>query len=116
MKRTQLLRAREVLRNEVRLDPIFREALVDTARALRDDERVLQGASTRSLVLMMPALQAHALVDGRDFVSPGDLERLAPHVFKHRIECAPGVEDPVEVIRDAVAPQIEKITKESMRR
>ncbi len=62
VKRTQLLRAREVLRNEVRLDPIFREALVDTARALRDDERVLQGASTRSLVLMMPALQAHALL------------------------------------------------------
>ncbi|MCA9604968.1 MAG: AAA family ATPase [Myxococcales bacterium] len=114
--RTQLLAAREVLRHEVRLDPIFREALVDTARALRDDERVLQGASTRSLVLMMPALQACALVDGRDYVSPGDLERLAPHVFKHRIECAPGVEDPVEVIMDAVAPQIERLTKESMRR
>ncbi len=114
--RTQLLAARDVLRNEVKLDALFREALVDTARALRDDERVLQGASTRSLVLMMPALQAHALVQGRDFVSPGDLERLAPHVFKHRIECAPGVEDPVEVIKDAVAPQIERLTKESMRR
>ncbi|MBX3275745.1 MAG: AAA family ATPase [Sandaracinaceae bacterium] len=114
--RTQLLRAREVLRHQVRLDPIFREALVDTARALRDDERVLSGASTRSLVLLMPALQAHALVEGRDYVSPGDLEVLAPHVFKHRIECVPGVDDPVEVIRDAVAPQIERLTKESMRR
>jgi len=114
--RTELLAARTALRDSVRLDPLFREALVDTARALRDDERVLQGASTRSLVLMMPALQAHALIEGRDFVSPGDLERLAPHVFKHRIEVAPGVEDPVDVIHDAVAPQIEKLTKESMRR
>jgi len=114
--RTELLAARRALRGQVRLDPLFREALVDTARALRDDERVLQGASTRSLVLMMPALQAHALIEGRDFVSPGDLERLAPHVFKHRIEVAPGVEDPVDVIREAVAPQIEKLTKESMRR
>ena len=44
------------------------------------------------------------------------IERLAPHVFKHRIECAPGVDDPVEVISDAVAPQIERLTKLSMKR
>lgn len=114
--RTQLLGARDVLRHQVHLDPLFREVLVDTARALREDDRVLQGASTRSLVLMMPALQAHAIVEGRDFVSPGDLEVLAPHVFKHRIECAPGVDDPLDVIEDAVAPQIEKLQKASLSR
>ena len=76
---------------------------------------MLQGASTRSLVLMMPALQAHALVKGRDFVSPGDLEVLAPHVFRHRLECAPGVDDPADVIRDALGPQIERLSKESLR-
>ena len=112
--RTQILGARKVLRNQVKLDPIFRETLVDLARALRDDERVLQGASTRSLVLMMPALQARAIVQGRDYVSPGDLEALAPHVFKHRIECAPGVDDPFTVIREAAAPQIEKLSKRSL--
>jgi len=113
--RTQLLGAREVLRHRVALDPIFREVLVDLARALRDDERVLPGASTRSLVLMMPALQAHAVVRGRDFVSPGDLETLAPHVFKHRIECVPGVDDPFEVIREVAAPQIERLSKHGLR-
>ncbi len=116
VSRTQLLGARQVLRHGVKLDPLYREVLVDTARALRDDERVLQGASTRSLVLMMPALQAYAMVQGRDYVSPGDLEHLAPHVFRHRIECAPGVADELEVIRDAVAPQIERLTKASMSR
>lgn len=114
--RTELLEARRVLREEIALDPLFREVLVDTARALRADDRVLQGASTRSLVLMMPALQAHALVEGRDFVSPGDLELLAPHVFRHRIECAPGVDDPLDVIHDAVAPQIERLSKASLSR
>ena len=69
-----------------------------------------------SLVLMMPALQAHAIVKGRDFVTPGDLEVLAPHVFKHRIECAPGIDDPFDVIRECAEPQIEKLTKSSMRR
>jgi len=114
--RTQLLEARRVLREEVVLDPIFREVLVDTARALRADERVLEGVSTRSLVLMMPALQAHAVVEGRDFVGPADLELLAPHVFKHRLECVPGIDDPLEVIAAAVAPQIERLTKASLRR
>lgn len=114
--RSELLGARQVLREQVALDPLFREVLVDTARALRDDDRVLQGVSTRSIVLMMPALQAHALVEGRDFVSPGDLELLAPHVFRHRIECAPGVDDPLDVIRDAVAPQIERLSKASLSR
>ena len=114
--RTELLGARAVLREQVALDPLYREVLVDLARALRDDDRVLQGASTRSLVLMMPALQAHALVAGRDYVSPEDVEVLAPHVFRHRIECVPGVDDPADVIRDAVAPQIERLTKASMRR
>jgi MoxR-like ATPase len=113
--RTQLLGAREVLRREVRLDPLFKETLVDLARTLRDDKRVLQGASTRSLVLMMPALQAHAVIQGRDYVSPGDLEVLAPHVFKHRIECAPGVDDPVTVIREAAEPQIEKLSRKALK-
>jgi len=113
--RSEVVSAREALRHRVHLAPLFREVLVDLARALRDDERVLQGASTRSLVLMMPALQAHALVKGRDFVSPGDLEVLAPHVFRHRLECAPGVDDPADVIRDALAPQIERLSKESLK-
>src|SRR5262249_22795710 len=115
VSRTQILGARRVLRHEVKLDPLFREVLVDLARTLRDDKRVLSGASTRSLVLMMPALQAHAIVKGRDFVSPGDLETLAPHVFKHRIECAPGVDDPFQVIREAAEVQVERLSRQAMR-
>ena len=61
----------------VHIAEAIREALVDLARALRDDERVLQGASTRSLVLMLPALQARALMRGRDYVAPEDVEALA---------------------------------------
>jgi MoxR-like ATPase len=114
--RTELIAARDALRHKVRIDPLFREALVDLARALRDDKRVLQGASTRSLVLMMPAMQAHAVINGRDYVTPGDLEEIAPHVFKHRIECAPGVDDPYVVVREAVAPQVERLSKQVMKR
>jgi MoxR-like ATPase len=116
VRRAEILGARRCIRARVLLSESIRESLVDLARALREDRRVLQGASTRSLVLMMPALQARALMRGRDYVSPEDLESLAPHVFRHRIECAAGVRDADEVIAECLAPQIEKLARLSLSR
>jgi MoxR-like ATPase len=93
-----------------------REALVDLATALRSDQRLVSGVSTRSLVLMLPALQARALIRGRDYVSPEDVGALAQHVFPHRVEPAPGVDDVGPVIRDALVPQIERLARLSLTR
>ncbi len=116
VSREELIHTRRVIREGVHIAPAIREALVDLARALRSDERVLQGASTRSLVLMLPALQARALMQGRDYVSPDDIERLAPHVFGHRIECTPGVVDKNEVIAASLRPCLERLSKLSLSR
>jgi MoxR-like ATPase len=116
VSRDELLTARAAVRGGVHVALPIREALVDVARALRADERVLQGASTRSLVLMMPALQARALVHNRDYVLPEDVTALAPHVFAHRLECAPGVIDKNELITSAIAPVIERLSKLSLAR
>jgi MoxR-like ATPase len=113
--RAELLAARHALRHEVALVPAVREALVDLARALRADPRVVQGVSTRSLVLMLPALQARALLRERDFVGPEDVEALAPHVFAHRIEFTPGTEDPRTVLREHVGACVEKLARLSLR-
>jgi MoxR-like ATPase len=114
--RDELMSARTALRSGVTLDKAFQTALVDLARALRADKRVLQGASTRSLVLMMPALQARALISGRDYVSPHDLEVLAPYVFAHRLECAPGVDDVFAVVREHTQREVEKLARQSLKR
>jgi MoxR-like ATPase len=114
--RAEILAARRQTRGAVHVAPVVKEALVDLARLLRSDSRVLQGASTRALVLMLPALQARAVIHGRDFVSPEDVEVLAPYVFKHRLECAPGVEDVDALIREASAVEIEKLARASLRR
>jgi MoxR-like ATPase len=115
VNRSELLAARRAIRASVFIAEAIREALVDLARALRDDERVLQGASTRSLVLMLPALQVRALMRGRDYVAPEDLEALAVPVFGHRIECVPGVLDKADVIRACLAPVIERLARMSLR-
>jgi MoxR-like ATPase len=114
--RDEVLAAREAIRSGVRIDVAFQSALVDLARGLRGDKRVLQGASTRSLVLLLPALQARALIAGRDFVSPRDLEVLAPYVFAHRLECAPGVDDVFAVVREHAGIEIERLARKSLSR
>ena len=114
--RDEILVARKSVREAVHIAPQIREALVDLARHLRSDERVLQGASTRSLVLMLPALQARALLRGRQYVLPEDIAALSPHVFSHRLEVAPGVVDKRELIHAALTPVMERLSKLSLAR
>jgi len=115
VSRGSVLAARRAVRSGVAIVPAVKEALVDIARSLRADPRVLQGTSTRSLVLMLPALQARAVLRDRDYVAPEDVEELSPFVFEHRIECAPGVEDGAQVVRECVAPHVEELAKRSMK-
>ncbi len=114
--RTQVLDARRVVDEQVAIDRQVKEALVDLAAAVRSDERVLLGNSTRSLVLMLPALQALAALRGRDFVTAEDIETLAPRVLAHRVELAPGTSNVEEVLEDAVAGAVEKLARSTMRR
>ena len=65
--RDELLNSRAAIDREVAIADVVKSTLVDISRNLRDDERVLQGNSTRSLVLMLPALQVAAALRGRNF-------------------------------------------------
>ncbi len=51
----------------------------------REHEAIQLGASTRAALALRRAAQAHAFVDGRDFVIPEDVKRLAPDVLGHRL-------------------------------
>ncbi len=114
--RDELLAARNVLRSRVVIHGAVREALVELAAELRGEARLVNGVSTRSLMLLLPALQARALAHGRDYVSPEDLHELAPFVFQHRVEPAPGVDDVDLVVREHVAKQVERLARLSLAR
>jgi len=114
VSRDELLAARAALREQVVVHPSIRSALVDAARAVRDHEQVLSGVSTRALVQLMPALQARAVMYGRDYVTPEDVEVLLPPVFDHRVEVAAGVDQVRSVVREAVVPQIEQLSRLSL--
>jgi MoxR-like ATPase len=69
----------------VRVDDTVRDYMVDLARATRHAAEVAAGASPRALVHLQRAAQAHALLDGRDYITPDDVAELVPHVWAHRL-------------------------------
>ncbi len=113
--RSEVLKARETIDQEVVISGAIKTALVDISRNLRADERVLQGNSTRSMVLMLPALQVLATLRGRSFVSAEDIETLLPRVLGHRVELAPGVADLGRVLKDCMREPMEQLARATLR-
>jgi MoxR-like ATPase len=112
--RDEVLNARQAIDTEVSINPAIKTALVDVSRNLREDDRVLQGNSTRSMVLLLPALQVSAALRGRDYVSAADIELLIPRVLGHRIELAPGVSDMEKVLSDNMREPMEQLAKSTL--
>ncbi|MBI2375607.1 MAG: AAA family ATPase [Deltaproteobacteria bacterium] len=116
VSRSEILLARRVIEEQVHVHTLIHESLVDIARALREDRRVIQGVSTRSLVLALPALRARAMIYGRDYVATEDLEAILPRVFGHRLELSAGSAEADAVVADALRPAVERLARASMAR
>jgi MoxR-like ATPase len=114
--RTEILDARHVLENQIYVHPDINQALVDIAQKTRTHPRILQGISTRSLVLAVPALQARALMKGRNYVAAEDIEALAPFIYCHRLELAPGAGEARELVAECLVDPLERLSKSTMGR
>ena len=114
--RGEILDARQVVGDTVYVHPNVHEALVGISQRTRNDPRILQGASTRSLVLAVPALQARALSQHRNYVTADDVYALADKIFTHRLEFAPGIDDRAGVVRECCAGELERLAQASMQR
>jgi MoxR-like ATPase len=80
---------------------------VALAAGTRSAQHVAVGASPRGSQSLMLLGRALAALDGRDYVSPDDIKRVAVPVLAHRLTLTPqawaqGV-DPAEVVRGVVA-------------
>lgn len=57
----------------------------ECVRSTREHDKVMLGASPRALLAWVKAAKAYAFVEGRNFVTPDDLKKLAPVVLAHRL-------------------------------
>lgn len=70
---------------QITVEESVQQYMLDIVRATRDHEHIQLGASPRGTVEMYAACQAHAMVEARDFVTPGDVKHMASPVLSHRI-------------------------------
>jgi MoxR-like ATPase len=70
---------------QVTVDESIQEYLLDLVHATRQCEELQVGASTRAALSLYRAGQSLALVEGRDYVVPDDIKRLAVPVLAHRL-------------------------------
>jgi MoxR-like ATPase len=93
----------------VRLSDAIVDYVVDLVRATRDRPTLLFGASPRSANMLAAAARASAALQGRDYVIPDDVKRLATPVLRHRVVLAPGTElegTTAETVIDQVIGQV----------
>jgi MoxR-like ATPase len=74
---------------DVYIDPALRRWAIRLVRATRDADGVAIGASVRGSLALERAARAWALLDGRDYVTPVDVELLFLPVLMHRIVFTP---------------------------
>ena len=73
----------------VTVDDTVKSYIVDCATATREDPDIYLGVSPRGSLALMKGCQAFALGKGRTYVTPDDVQYLAPFVFGHRIILKP---------------------------
>jgi MoxR-like ATPase len=75
--------------HDVYIDPLIRRWVIRLVRATREADGVAIGASVRGSLALERATRAWALLNGREFVTPVDVEQLFLPVVMHRIVFTP---------------------------
>lgn len=81
------------LLDSIFIDDSLKEYVVDLVRATREpssygldlDKFIKFGASPRAIISLIMASKAFAIINGRDWVSPEDLDAIVYDVLRHRI-------------------------------
>ena len=71
--------------HDVYVDESIKKYIVEIANYSRNHQSIHLGISPRGSIGLMKASQAYAVIVGRDYVIPDDIQFLAPFVLTHRI-------------------------------
>jgi MoxR-like ATPase len=80
----QLRRLQQASR-DIRVDDAINDYLLDIVHTTRKHEELQLGVSTRGAITLYRAAQSLALIEGRNYVVPDDVKRLAAPVLAHRV-------------------------------
>ena len=91
------------------VEPKLIEYVAKITHETRNNKSLYLGASPRASLAMVNGAKAFAAMQGRDFVTPEDIIKVAPPVLAHRIMLTPDKEMEGLTTSDIVAQIIQKI-------
>lgn len=71
--------------NKVKCVRRIKNYIVEIARETREQKEISLGLSPRGSIALMRAAMGRAMLSGRDFVLPEDVQQMAPAVIAHRL-------------------------------
>jgi MoxR-like ATPase len=77
---------------QTRIDASVIDYAVRIVRETREASGIRMGAGPRGSIALVRAARASAVLEGRDFVTPDDVRRVAVPALRHRIALAPELE------------------------
>ncbi len=101
----QLIEAQAAVRT-IYVDDLVKEYIVDLVTTTRDHPDIYLGASPRGSMALFNGIRAWAAMEGRDFVLPDDVKRLAASTLAHRLIVSPSARikniTPEQIVEDAL--------------
>ncbi|MFD0794558.1 AAA family ATPase [Mucilaginibacter litoreus] len=101
-----------IIRNQVRQLHVDDKILAFAARIIhetRNNKSIYLGGSPRASLAVVNAAKAIAAINGRDFVTPDDVIKVAAPVLRHRIMLTPDKEMEGVIPEEVIAQIIQKI-------
>jgi MoxR-like ATPase len=105
----ELLSARRVIEEDIRVEKGILKYITDVVRMTRTDESIQLGAGPRASLALLEGGRALAAIRGRDFITPDDIKELAVPVMVHRIILSPEAEMEGLVFGDVLKRIFEKV-------
>ena len=106
--------ANEINDIQAQLDSVYgtrelQEYIVDLARESRQHPDLVLGASPRAAINLMKAGRAHALMNGRGFLTHEDIQSVSLPVLGHRLIMRPEAEMDGKTIGDVIQQIVEAV-------
>ncbi len=103
------LKAMKALSDSVLIDDEVLDYALRTVRATRDFSGLSHGASPRASIALARASRVQALFEGRDFVTPDDVQQVARPVLRHRIQLSADAEIEGQTPETALGRLLEQV-------
>jgi MoxR-like ATPase len=88
----EVIALQKIVRKDVSIADDLSKYIVRIVNLTRESEEVYMGASPRASLWMTIAAKASAAMDGRTYVNPLDIQKVAKNVLRHRVLIKPEYE------------------------